>query len=339
MVAGAIEPALIVESVGVDDERPSLPASDRLPHPRIDLRRTGVLQINVADGAGILVRDEERRVALEDLKRKRHVCRARNSRQVALDLGIARQPVVLILFLLRLGFRRVRNGPAHDHTHAARNGSDGPEREHLSGGHGNDGTRAHRQRRACHVRLEVVVGGIQGLPNPVQIGLAIRRAWDPGAGPGPPSGWRRKTRPPPPPRRRARPTHLEAYWHLTTRPDRRDCCTALVDCQGRLAENKPRSPTSGGTPGITDIEVLAGLACGSAQRTTTCGRAAMITGELRQAEGNGTALALVGDPRWDSFAPLARRRGSQRQCADFVFLPRRPVSSLLIPPARVKSRA
>ena len=116
VIAGAIEPALIVESAGLDDER-AVPLPDRLPHPRIDLRRTGILQIDVPDGASIFVGDDERLVALKDLKRKRHVCRAWNTRQIALDLGIARQPVVLILFL-REAFRRCMGPPTTTPTPA-----------------------------------------------------------------------------------------------------------------------------------------------------------------------------------------------------------------------------
>ena len=55
VIAGAIEPALIVEAAGLDDERAAVPRPDRLPHPRIDLRRPGILQIDVPDGAGIFV--------------------------------------------------------------------------------------------------------------------------------------------------------------------------------------------------------------------------------------------------------------------------------------------
>src|SRR3954470_8677894 len=92
-IAGAIEPGLIVEALGIDDEALAFPLADRLSHPRIDRWRPWILQIDVTDGARVLVSDEEGALALEDLERLRHVHRARHSGQVALDFGIALQPL------------------------------------------------------------------------------------------------------------------------------------------------------------------------------------------------------------------------------------------------------
>ena len=58
-IAGAVEPGLVVEARRHDDKRLALPAADRLAHPRVDGRGTGVLHEDVADGARVLVRDEE----------------------------------------------------------------------------------------------------------------------------------------------------------------------------------------------------------------------------------------------------------------------------------------
>src|SRR5207244_12802376 len=52
-VAGAIEPALIVEALRIDDERFAFPLADRLAHPRIDGRRSRVLQTHVTNPARI----------------------------------------------------------------------------------------------------------------------------------------------------------------------------------------------------------------------------------------------------------------------------------------------
>ena len=118
MVAGAVEPRLVVEAARDDHEGVAVPAAHRLAHPRIDLRRTGVLQVDVANGAGVFVGHEHRRLALEDLEREGQVGGARQPRQVALDLGIAGEPVGLVLvFLLAApragrGSRRPRPRPA-----------------------------------------------------------------------------------------------------------------------------------------------------------------------------------------------------------------------------------
>src|SRR5687767_12320105 len=61
---------------------------DRIPHPGIHRRRARVLEQDVARRARVLVDEEQRLLTVEDLKRVRHVGRARNARQVALDLRI-----------------------------------------------------------------------------------------------------------------------------------------------------------------------------------------------------------------------------------------------------------
>src|SRR5687768_5847523 len=56
MIAGAIEPALIVEAGHRDDQRIAVPGADRLPHPRVDRCRSRIFQKHVADRARVLVR-------------------------------------------------------------------------------------------------------------------------------------------------------------------------------------------------------------------------------------------------------------------------------------------
>ena len=82
---------------------------DRLAHPGVDLRRTRILQVDVAHRARVLVGDEERRLALEDLEGERHVGGARHARQVALDLRVAGQPLRLVLVLLLASLGQVGN--------------------------------------------------------------------------------------------------------------------------------------------------------------------------------------------------------------------------------------
>ena len=155
---------------------------DRLAHPRVDLRRTRVLQVDVAHRAGVLVGDEERRLALEDLEGERHVGGARHARQVALDLRVAGQPLRLVLVLLLAGLGQVGNLAADHDADARRHGADRAEGDHFLGRHRHHRPGTHRQRRTGGVRFEVPVGGVQGLPDPVQIGLAVGGARHRGAG-------------------------------------------------------------------------------------------------------------------------------------------------------------
>src|SRR4029079_7797069 len=97
-VAGPIEPGAVVEAGRLDDERLALPVADRLAHPRIDGRWTRILEVDVSHRARVLIREEDGARALQDLERLRHVVRARHAWQVALDLGVALQPLLLVFF-------------------------------------------------------------------------------------------------------------------------------------------------------------------------------------------------------------------------------------------------
>ena len=173
MIAGAIEPGLIVQAGDGDDERIAFPLAHRLPHPRIHRRGTGIGHVDVAHGARIFVREEDRLVALQDLKRERHVVGARHAGQVALDLRIGVEPALLVLLLLRGGFRQVRNLVAFDHADAAGHRADRAEREHGGRRHRHDGPRPKRQRGLRVVRADVVIRGVEGLPDAVEVGLAV----------------------------------------------------------------------------------------------------------------------------------------------------------------------
>src|SRR4030095_9239551 len=68
--------------------------------------------------------------ALQDLERVRHVGRARHSWHVALDLGIALQPMLAVLLLLRGCPRLGRDVVAFDDALAGRHAADGPKRSY-----------------------------------------------------------------------------------------------------------------------------------------------------------------------------------------------------------------
>ena len=146
---------------------------DRLPHPRIDGRRPGILQVNVSNRAGVLVRHQQLTRALDDLKRIRHVGRARDAGQVALDLRIARQPLLLVLLLRLQRVRAIRQLVALDDADARRNGADCTQRDHRHCRDGAVRSVTQRERRPRDVHLNVVVGFVECLPDAVEIGMAV----------------------------------------------------------------------------------------------------------------------------------------------------------------------
>jgi hypothetical protein len=127
----------------------------------------------VTHRAGELIGHEHRGVAVDDLERERLVVRARNAGEVALDLRIARQPVFLVLDLFLQCFGRVGELVAFDDAEPARHRADGAEREHFLRGNRRHGTGPHRQRRPRAVRLDIPVGGIDRLPDAVQVRPAV----------------------------------------------------------------------------------------------------------------------------------------------------------------------
>ena len=155
---------------------------DRLAHPRIDRRRTGILQVDVARRARVFIRDEDGLRALEDLERIRHVGRARHAGQIALDLGIRRQPVLLVLFLLREASGLYGISSPSTTPMPGRHRADRAERQDRGRRHRPVRTRAQRQRRTRHVHLNVPVGLVIRLPDAVQIRMAVRRSRRPVGG-------------------------------------------------------------------------------------------------------------------------------------------------------------
>src|SRR5262245_12467822 len=115
-----VEPGLVVKTRNFDYQRVSLPAPDRLPHPRIGFGRSRVFEINVPDRAGVFIGDKELVLILNNLKWKRHVRCARHAWEIALDLRIALQPMLPVFIPQLGGFRLVGYGPAFDNSHATR---------------------------------------------------------------------------------------------------------------------------------------------------------------------------------------------------------------------------
>src|SRR5260370_24122820 len=103
----AVEPGLVVETGHVDYQGVSLPVADGLTHPGVDGRRPRILEQDIAFCAGVLAGDQDLALGLKDSEGLRNVRCARDSRQVALDLRIAGQPVLLVLLPLDEGLRFV----------------------------------------------------------------------------------------------------------------------------------------------------------------------------------------------------------------------------------------
>ena len=159
----AVEPRLAVEAGHIDDERVAVPAPARLPHPRIDGSRFQLGHADHARGARKFIADQDRRGSLDDLKWKGLVCGARHSRQITLDLRVRGHPLLEVLFLPGQRRRPIRNLVALHHAE--------------SGGHCADRAEV-RTSRLRGVGLKIPVCRVLGLPDAVQVGLAIGCARD-----------------------------------------------------------------------------------------------------------------------------------------------------------------
>jgi hypothetical protein len=112
-------------------------------------------------------------LALEDLERIRHVVGARHAGQVALDLGIGSEPVLLVVLLLLERGGQVRNRVALDHTQAGGHRADRAHLDDFRRRHRHELARHHGERGPRGVRLEIVIRGVQRLPDAIQVGLAV----------------------------------------------------------------------------------------------------------------------------------------------------------------------
>ena len=106
-------------------------------------------------------------------KRKRHVRRARHAGQIAFDLGVALEPVFAVVALLRERFGFVGNCAALDYAQPCRDGADRAERQDRRGRHRPAGPGSFGHGGTRDVRLKVVVGFVEYLPDAVQIGMAV----------------------------------------------------------------------------------------------------------------------------------------------------------------------
>ena len=158
-IARAIEPGLIVQTGDVHHQCVAFPMPGRPAHPAVHRRRSRIVHVDGSHRAVVFIGDQNHLAGLHDLKRKRHVGGARNARQVALHFRIQLQPVRVIFFFLLRRCRQIGNLAAFHHADARRLRAGGAQRHHLAG-----------LRR---VALQIPVGRVHGLPDAVQIRLAV----------------------------------------------------------------------------------------------------------------------------------------------------------------------
>src|SRR5690242_9944664 len=88
-IAGAIEPAAVVEVGDIHDERVSLPMPNRMSHPGIVGRASDLIEMNGARRIGDFVGDVDFIRTLRYLEGEGHIHGARRAGQIALELRIA----------------------------------------------------------------------------------------------------------------------------------------------------------------------------------------------------------------------------------------------------------
>jgi len=169
---GAIQPAPDGGLVGaqdrrvderrvLDDQRLVVPAAVLPSHPRVDRRFLRRAHVHDAARVGILIREDDLILVLEDLERVGEVRRARDARQVAAHLRVQLRPVRAVLLTPRERFRRVRNPSADHHAQAGRDGAHGAHLERLL------------RRGAAALRLQVPEGRVHRLPDAVQVRVSV----------------------------------------------------------------------------------------------------------------------------------------------------------------------
>jgi hypothetical protein len=144
--------------------------------------------VDRARGARELVGDDDLVGALEDLERVRQIRGARHAGHEALDLRVALQPFARVFVPLRRGPRLIRNLAAGHHTFAGGHTAHGAKRAdgwigqfdrrraHETRNAASAGGRQQRQGRAGGMRAQIEVGGVERLPDAVEIRLAVRGA-------------------------------------------------------------------------------------------------------------------------------------------------------------------
>src|ERR1051326_5539817 len=97
-MAFRVDPRLVVEADGVDDERVAFPLADRIAHERrVQIRRmTASVGRDTANQMHVFVQDRDARRVLQDFDRKRRPERARNARRQAAPRRIVFAAMILI---------------------------------------------------------------------------------------------------------------------------------------------------------------------------------------------------------------------------------------------------
>ena len=175
IVPCSIEPRVVVEPGHVNDQRIALPVAIRPPHPGIGGRLPMRIHVDGAGSSLVLIDDQYFAGSLENLKWKRHVVGARHARPITLEFRLATvialrivgdlhgHPLFKVLLLFRQRFRAVRNYTAFDNTLPS--GSCAPCAQKFG-----------MRSRLSPMRLKVPICRSERLPNPVQVGFAVRRA-------------------------------------------------------------------------------------------------------------------------------------------------------------------
>ncbi len=155
VVAGAIEPRVLAEVDAVDHQRVAVPAAARITHPPVDVPGgMGIaVHVDLADGVVVFVEDVHLVGLLHDLERERHERDARHAREITLRFRIERRALRFVLFLLRQRLRFIRQLVSRDHAFA----------------------RGHAEPGA--VILKVPRGGVEDLPDSLDVGVAVSRLW------------------------------------------------------------------------------------------------------------------------------------------------------------------
>nr|ABZ06408.1 hypothetical protein ALOHA_HF4000009L19ctg1g5 [uncultured marine microorganism HF4000_009L19] len=139
----------------VDDQRIVLPATARVAHPKIDVA-LGVRTAIHVDGASdmhILVQNQHTVGKLQNLKRIGHIRDAGHPGHIALGFGVCGPAAVKVLLFFRQRPRLIGNLiPLHDAS---------------PGGHS----------QSPRMVLNIPRGRVEDLPNALQVGLAVDRAW------------------------------------------------------------------------------------------------------------------------------------------------------------------
>jgi hypothetical protein len=147
--------------------------ADGLAHPGVDGRRAGILELDVAHGARILIGEDHRLVALKNLKWVGHVVCPRDTGQKTLDLGIAFKPMRLVVFPDGQSFRCVGNRAALDDAETRRHRTHGAHRDNLFGGHRAEGPGPEGKGSARSVGFDIPVGAVHGLPYAIQVRMRV----------------------------------------------------------------------------------------------------------------------------------------------------------------------